>query len=154
MIMSWRERINNIMRVLGLDYGARTVGVAISDELMITAQALETIPRDRENKIRRTLARIKDICDEYKVGRIVLGYPKNMDNSIGEQALKTEDFMLELKKRTGLEVILWDERLTSVSASRILDEGEVKGRYERKKVIDKIAAAIILENYLRSLSVK
>ena len=139
------------MRILGLDYGSKTVGVAISDELMMTAQALETISRDRENKIRHTLVRIKDICDEYKVDRIVLGYPKNMDNSIGEQALKTESFMDELKKRTGLEVILWDERLTSVSAAKILDEGEVKGQYERKKVIDKIAAALILENYLDSL---
>ncbi len=139
------------MRILGLDYGAKTVGVAISDELMMTAQALETITRDRENKIRHTLVRIKDICDEYKVCRIVLGYPRNMDNSIGLQARKTEEFMHELSKRTGLEVILWDERLTSVAASRILCEGEVKGRYERKKVIDKIAAAIILENYLDSL---
>ncbi len=144
-------KANKRMRILGLDYGSKTVGVAISDELMMTAQALETISRDRENKIRHTLVRIKDICDEYKVDRIVLGYPKNMDNSIGEQALKTESFMDELKKRTGLEVILWDERLTSVSAAKILDEGEVKGRYERKKVIDKIAAAIILENYLDSL---
>lgn len=144
-------KANNKMRVLGLDYGAKTVGVAVSDELMMTAQALETIPRDRENKIRHTLARIKDICDKYDVEKIVLGYPKNMDNSIGEQAVKTELFMAELKKRTGLEVILWDERLTSVSASKILDEGGVRGQYERKKVIDKIAAAIILENYLSSL---
>lgn len=146
-----RAKANDAMRILGLDYGSKTVGVAVSDELMITAQALETISRDRENKIRQTLARIKEICDEYNVERIVLGYPKNMDNSIGEQALKTENFMDSLKKRTGLEVILWDERLTSVYASRILDEGEVKGRYERKMVIDKVAAAIILESYLESL---
>ena len=74
-----------------------------------------------------------------------------MDNSVGEQAKKTEEFAKELRRRTGLNVILWDERLTSVSAGRVLDEGEVKGRKERKKVIDKLAAAIILESYLGSI---
>ncbi len=139
------------MRVLGLDYGAKTVGVALSDELGITAQPYETICRDRENKLRQTLSRIQDICEKYMVKDIVLGYPKNMDNSVGEQAEKTEEFAKELQRRTGLNVILWDERLTSVSANRVLDEGEVKGRKERKKVIDKLAAAIILESYLGSI---
>lgn len=139
------------MRILGLDYGNKTVGVAISDELLLTAQPLETITRDRENKIRKTLARIEEICREYGVKDIILGYPKNMDNSVGEQAQKTEVFCEELKRRTGCNVILWDERLTSVSAERILNEGEVRGRKERKQVIDKLAASLILENYLNSI---
>ena len=139
------------MRVLGLDYGTKTVGVALSDELGITAQPFDTICRDRENKLRQTLSRIEEICTEYGVKDIILGYPKNMDNSVGEQAKKTEEFAKELRRRTGLNVILWDERLTSVSAGRVLDEGEVKGRKERKKVIDKLAVAIILESYLGSI---
>ncbi len=139
------------MRILGLDFGTKTVGVAISDELLLTAQPLMTITRDRENKIRQTLSQIEKLCEEYGIKDIVLGYPKNMDNSIGEQAAKTEEFAELLKRRTGCNVILWDERLTSISAGRILNEGEVKGRRERKQVIDKLAASIILENYLDSI---
>ena len=139
------------MRILGLDYGSKTVGVAVSDPLGVTAQRLETIWRKQENKLRRTLAQVEELVKEYEIEKIILGYPKNMDNSVGEQAKKTEEFAKELRRRTGLNVILWDERLTSVSAGRVLDEGEVKGRKERKKVIDKLAAAIILESYLGSI---
>lgn len=138
------------MRLLGLDYGSRTVGVAVSDELMITAQGLETIERKKENQLRRTLARIEAICDEYGVDRIVLGFPKNMDNSIGEQAERVEEFKETLERRTGLEVILWDERLTTVSAKCVLNESNIRSRDEQKKVIDKIAAVFILQGYLDS----
>lgn len=140
------------MRILGLDYGSRTVGVAVSDELMITAQGLETIERKKENQLRKTLARIEAICEEYSVSKIVLGFPKNMDNSIGEQAERTIEFKETLSRRTGLEVIMWDERLTTISAQRVLNEGNVRGRTEQKKVIDKIAAVFILQSYLDSLS--
>ncbi|MBT9775567.1 Holliday junction resolvase RuvX [Clostridium sp. MCC353] len=135
------------MRVMGLDYGSRTVGVAVCDPLGLTAQALETITRDEENKLRPTLRRIEALIAEYKIETIVLGYPKNMDDSIGERAQKTEEFKRMLEKRTGLEVILWDERLTTVAANEILIESGVR-REDRKKVIDKIAAGLILQGYL------
>ncbi|MCI8306640.1 MAG: Holliday junction resolvase RuvX [Lachnospiraceae bacterium] len=138
------------MRILGLDYGSRTVGVAVSDGLMITAQGLETIERKKENQLRRTLARIETICKEYEVNKIVLGFPKNMDNSIGEQAERVTQFKETLERRTGLEVVLWDERLTTVSAKRVLNESNIRGREEQKKVIDKIAAVFILQGYLDS----
>lgn len=138
------------MRILGLDYGSKTIGVAISDELMITAQGLETIERKKENQLRKSLARIEAICEEYKVEKIILGFPKNMDNSIGEQAERVSEFKESLERRTGLEVMLWDERLTTISAQRVLNEGNVRGRFEQKKVIDKIAATFILQGYLDS----
>lgn len=138
------------MRILGLDYGSKTVGAAISDELGITAQGLTTITRTKENQLRKTLAAIEDICREYSVGRIVLGYPKNMDNSIGEQAKKTEEFADMLRRRTSLEVIMMDERLTSMQAKRVLVEGNVHDRKEQKQVIDKLAAVLILQSYLDS----
>jgi len=136
---------------MGLDYGSVTVGVSISDELLITAQGIETIHRKQENKLRQTLARIEELIKEYDVGRIVLGYPKNMNNTIGERAIKSEEFAEKLRKRTGLEVILWDERLTTVAAHQILDLGDVKVK-DRKKVVDKIAAVLILQGYLDLLS--
>ena len=135
------------MIVMGLDYGSRTVGVAVCDPLGLTAQALETITRDEENKLRPTLRRIEALIAEYEIETIVLGYPKNMDDSIGERAQKTEEFKHMLEKRTGLEVILWDERLTTVAANEILMESGVR-REDRKKVIDKIAAGLILQGYL------
>lgn len=138
------------MRLLGLDYGSRTVGVAVSDDLMITAQGLETIERKKENQLRRTLARIEAICSEYEVDKIVLGFPKNMDNTIGEQAERVTEFKETLERRTGLEVVLWDERLTTVSAKRVLNESNIRSRDEQKKVIDKIAAVFILQGYLDS----
>ena len=148
------------MRILGLDYGSKTVGVAVSDPLGVTAQRLETIWRKQENKLRRTLAQVEELVKEYEIEKIVLGYPKNMNNTLGERAVKTEEFKsalekaLEfgemLKKRTGLEVIMWDERLTTVSADRTLMEAGVR-RENRKEYLDGIAAVFILQGYLDSL---
>lgn len=138
------------MRIMGLDFGSKTVGVAICDPLGLTAQGVETIVRKEENKLRQTCQRIEALVKEYEVTSIVLGYPKNMDDSIGERAQKTEEFKTMLERRTGLPVILWDERLTTVEADEILEESGVP-RSERKKVIDKIAAGIILQSYLNYL---
>ncbi len=136
-------------RIMGLDYGSKTVGVAVSDELGITAQGVETITRNEEGKLRRTLARIEELSVEYGINRIVLGYPKNMDNSAGWRVKKTEEFAAMVQRRTGIPVVFWDERLTTVSAERVLIESGVR-REKRKAVIDKIAAALILQNYLDS----
>ena len=136
-----------------MDYGSVTVGVAISDELLITAQGIETINRKQENKLRQTLARIEELIKEYNVERIVLGYPKNMNNTIGERAVKSEEFKAMLERRTGLTVILWDERLTTVAASQTLILGNVR-REDRKAVVDKLAAVLILQGYLDYLSNK
>lgn len=135
------------MRIMGLDYGSKTVGVAVCDPLGLTAQAVETIVRKEENKLRRTCRRIEELVREYEITSIVLGYPKNMDDSVGERAKRTEEFKGMLEKRTGLPVILWDERLTTVEADEILRESGVPIS-ERKRVIDKVAAGIILQSYL------
>lgn len=135
------------MRILGLDYGSKTVGVAVSDALGITAQGLETIQRTQANKLRKTLARIEQLIKEYDVEKIVLGCPKNMNNTEGPRVQATLEFRDMLKRRTGLEVILQDERLTTVSAERVLMESGVR-RENRKEVIDKIAAVFILQTYL------
>ena len=140
------------MRILGLDYGSKTVGVAVSDPLGLTAQKVETIWRKQENKLRRTLARIEELIAEYEVEKIVLGFPKNMNNTVGELAEKALEFGEMLKKRTGLEVIMWDERLTTVEADRTLIEDGVR-RENRKQYLDGIAAVFILQGYLDSLSV-
>ena len=139
------------MRIMGLDYGSKTVGVAVSDPLRITAQGIETITRKDENKLRKTCARIEALIAEYEVGRIVLGFPKHMNNDIGERAEKAMEFGEMLKRRTGLEVVMWDERLTTVEAERTLIENHVR-RENRKKFIDKIAAVFILQGYLDSIS--
>lgn len=141
------------MRIMGLDYGTKTVGVAISDALLLTAQGIETIERKEENKLRRTCARIEELIREYDVDRIVLGLPKHMNNDIGERAEKSIEFGEMLKKRTGLEVIMWDERMTTVSAERVLIESDVR-RENRKKYVDKIAAVFILQGYLDALSIQ
>lgn len=138
------------MRILGLDYGSKTVGVAVCDPLGWTAQGLETITRKSENKLRRTLARIEALASEYQAERIVLGYPLNMDDTVGERARKTEEFQELLKRRTGLPVVLWDERLTTMEANEILMESGVR-REDRKKVIDKVVAVLILQSYLNSI---
>ena len=140
------------MRILGLDYGSKTVGVAVSDPLGLTAQKVETIWRKQENKLRRTLARIEELIAEYEVEKIVLGFPKNMNNTVGERAEKALEFGDMLKKRTGLEVIMWYERLTTVEADRTLIEAGVR-RENRKQYLDGIAAVFILQGYLDSLSV-
>ena len=142
--------MSGMERVLGLDYGSKTVGAAISDPLGLTAQPLCTIERNQENKLRKTLAKIEELVQEYQVGRIVLGMPRNMNNSLGERAEKTLAFRDMLVRRTGLEVILWDERLTTVAAERSLIEQGIR-REHRKEVIDQIAAAFILQGYLDSL---
>lgn len=137
---------------MGLDYGSKTVGVAISDPLGITAQGIETIERKEENKLRQTLARIEALVKEYEVEKIVLGYPKNMNNTIGERAEKSLELKEKLERRIGIPVIMWDERLTTVEAERTLIESGVR-RENRKKYVDKIAAVFILQGYLDSLSI-
>ena len=138
------------MRIMGLDYGSKTVGVAMSDPLGITAQAVETIWRKDENKLRKTCARIEELINEYEVERIVLGLPKHMNNDLGERAQKALAFGEMVKRRTGLEVVVWDERLTTVEAERTLIENNVR-RENRKQYIDKIAAVFILQGYLDSI---
>lgn len=137
------------MRIIALDFGTKTVGVALSDALGITAQPVETITRKEDNKLRRTYARIEEIIEANDVGEIVVGYPKNMDDSIGERARACEDFAAALERRTGLPVYLWDERLTTVAADEILEECGVK-RENRKAVIDQIAAVFILQGYMEN----
>lgn len=139
------------MRILGLDFGSKTVGVAVSDELLMTAQGLEIIRRQSPNKLRQSLARIEEIVREYQVERIVLGYPKNMNNTEGERCEKTKEFKEMLERRTGLQVVLWDERLTTVSADKLMMETGVR-REDRKKYVDEIAAVFILQGYLDSLA--
>ena len=138
------------MRIMGLDYGSKTVGVAMSDPLGITAQAVETIWMKDENKLRKTCARIEELINEYEVERIVLGLPKHMNNDLGERAQKALAFGEMVKRRTGLEVVMWDERLTTVEAERTLIENNVR-RENRKQYIDKIAAVFILQGYLDSI---
>ena len=138
------------MRIMGLDYGSKTVGLAMSDPLGITAQAVETIWRKDENKLRKTCARIEELISEYEVERIVLGLPKHMNNDLGERAQKALAFGEMVKRRTGLEVVMWDERLTTVEAERTLIENNVR-RENRKQYIDKIAAVFILQGYLDSI---
>ena len=137
------------MRVLGLDYGSKTVGVAISDALGLTAQGIEIIRRTQENKLRQTLARIEALVKEYEVTAIVLGFPKNMNNTIGDRAEKSLAFKEMLERRTGLNVFMWDERLTTVEANRTLIEGGVR-RENRGKYVDKLAAIFILQGFLDS----
>ena len=135
------------MRILGLDYGSKTVGVAVSDPLGLTAQRLDTIWRKQENKLRQTPASIEALTKEYDVERIVVGYPKNMNDTEGERVQKTLAFKEALERRTGLEVVLWDERMSTVASERVLMEGNVR-REDRKTYIDKMAAAFILQGYL------
>lgn len=141
------------MRIIGLDYGTKTVGVAVSDPLGITAQAVETIVRKSENKLRQTLARIEALAAEYEVEKFVLGLPKHMNNDIGERAEKALEFGEMLRRRTGLEVVMWDERLTTASAERTLIETGIR-RENRKQYVDQIAAVFILQGFLDSLAMK
>lgn len=141
------------MRIMGLDYGSKTVGVAVSDPLGLTAQGIETICRKEENKLRKTLARIEELVKEYEVEKIVLGLPKHMNNDLGERAEKSLEFQEMLMRRTGLEVVMWDERLSTAAAERTLIESQVR-REDRKKYVDKIAAVFILQGYLDALSFK
>ncbi len=135
------------MRIMGLDFGSKTVGVAISDPLLITAQGIEIIRRKEENKLRQTLARIEELIAEYEVEKIVLGLPKNMNDTEGVRAELSLEFKDKLERRTGLEVIMWDERLTTVEADNIMMEAGIR-RENRKNYVDMIAAQLILEGYL------
>ena len=134
------------LRIMGLDLGNKTIGVAVSDRFGWTSQALETIIRRDTGA---DIERIRELIREWDVGKIVVGLPKNMDSTIGPQGKKAVDFAKVLEETTGLEVVLWDERLSTVAAERMLIEGQVR-REKRKKVIDKVAASIILQGYLDS----
>ena len=123
------------MRILGLDFGSKTVGVAVSDALLITAQGVEIIRRKAPTKLRQTLARIEQLVSEYEVEKTVLGYPKNMNSTEGERCEKTKEFKEMLEKRCGLPVILWDERLTTVAADRSMMETGIR-RENRKEYVD------------------
>ena len=135
------------MRILAFDYGSKTVGVAVSDPIGITAQGVETIVREREDKLRRTLARIDLLVKEKQAERIVVGLPLNMNHTIGERGEKALIFMKKVSDRTGLPVIAWDERLTTVQAERVLMEAGVR-RENRKQYLDEMAAVLILQSYL------
>lgn len=137
------------MRILCLDFGMKTIGVAVSDPFGWTAQGVEIIRRKEENNLKESIERLKVICEEYQVEQIVLGYPKNMNNTLGERVEKTEAFKKRIKKELKLPVILWDERLSTVAAERGLLEADLS-RAKRKKVIDKMAAVFILQGYLDS----
>ncbi|MBR6229372.1 MAG: Holliday junction resolvase RuvX [Eubacterium sp.] len=135
------------MRVMGLDYGQSTVGVAISDRMGLTAQPVETIRRNGENKLRRTYARLRELIGEYEVERIVVGLPKHMNGEIGDRAERSMEFAKELEQKVGLPVDLWDERMTTVAATQVLEEGGVR-RENRKEYVDKLAASLILQGFL------
>lgn len=135
------------MRIMGLDFGSKTVGVSISDELLLTAQGIEIIRRKEENKLRQTLARIEELIVEYGVEEIVLGLPKNMNNSEGIRVELTNEFKEKLERRTGLMVHTWDERLTTVAADKAMIEAGIR-REKRKDYVDMIAATFILQGYL------
>ncbi len=138
------------MRVLGLDVGDKTIGVALSDELGWTAQALEVIQR---KGLSQDMKRIKEILSEYQVNEIVVGLPKNMNGKEGEQAKRVREFLEKLKARVKLPIRTWDERLTTIAAERTLLEGDLS-RAKRKKIIDKVAAQVILQGYLDSVEVR
>ena len=135
------------MRIMGLDFGSKTVGVAISDPLLITAQGITIIRRKEENKLRQTLAQIEELIQEYEVTEIVLGNPKNMNDTLGERSELSEEFKEKLERRTGLPVVLWDERLTTVAADKAMMEAGIR-REHRKEHVDRIAATFILQGYL------
>ncbi|ENZ01634.1 YqgF family RNAse H domain-containing protein [Clostridium thermobutyricum] len=136
------------MRILGLDVGQKTVGVAISDPLGFTAQGITTIRRTKKSQ---DILEVKKICDEYSVEKIVIGLPKNMDGSIGFAGEKIKEFSEALKEVIDLEIIFWDERLTTVAAHRAMIEADLS-RSKRKKIVDKVAATYILQGYLDLIS--
>lgn len=136
------------MRILGLDYGDRKIGVAISDAFGWTAQGVEVIDRKRTKDVG---ARIVELVQELEVTEIVVGLPKNMNGSVGPRGQLSMEFAESLKESVRLPVHLWDERLTTVSAERTLIEADVS-RKKRKLVVDKMAASLILQNYLDAKS--
>lgn len=134
------------MRIMGLDVGSKTVGVALSDPLGWTAQGVETIQIDESRK-QFGYDRVKELVLEYEVEKVVVGLPKNMNNTIGPRAESSKIYAEVLESRIGLPVVLWDERLTTSAAERTLIEADVS-RKKRKEVIDKLAAVMILQSYL------
>lgn len=138
------------MRIMGLDFGSKTVGVAVTDELGITAQGVEIIRRNSPNKLRKTLARIEELIIQYDIEKIVLGYPIMLDGTEGERVERTKEFAAMLERRSGRQIIFQDERLTTVEAYEIMDEAGIK-KEDRYKYVDKIAAVIILEDYLNNV---
>ena len=136
------------MRTMGLDVGSKTVGIAISDALGWTAQGIETIKID-ESSGHFGMERIQELVTEYEVTSFVVGYPKNMNNSIGPRGEASEKYAELLRKTYGHPVVLWDERLTTMAAERMLIDADVS-RKKRKTVIDKMAAIMILQGYLDS----
>lgn len=141
------------MRIIGLDFGEKTIGVAISDPFGWTAQGVEIIRRKDENNLKESVLRVRELINEYKAEKIVLGYPKNMNNTLGERAEKTEWFKKRLEREFDLPIVLWDERLSTIGAERTLLEADLS-RNKRKKVIDKMAAIFILQGYLDMQSKK
>ncbi len=140
------------MRILGLDYGDKTIGVAVSDPFGWTAQGVEIIRRENHAEYKKSLRRLGELIEEYHAEAIVLGYPKNLDNSEGERCEKTKAFCERLKNRfPKTEVVLWDERFSTVAAERALREANLS-HGQRKSVIDKMAAVHILQGYLDSRS--
>ena len=140
------------MRILGLDYGDKTIGVAVSDPFGWTAQGVEIIRRENPAEYKKSLRRLGELIEEYHAEAIVLGYPKNLDNSEGERCEKTKAFCERLKNRfPKTEVVLWDERFSTVAAERELREANLS-HGQRKRVIDKMAAVHILQGYLDSRS--
>jgi putative Holliday junction resolvase len=137
------------VRTLGLDFGSKTVGVAVTDPLGLTAQGVEIIRRQKENHLRKTLKRIEELCEQYEVEKIVLGLPLNMDDTVGDRAEKTLEFKNELERRLSVPVLLVDERLTTVEAIEAMDLAGIK-REDRDKYVDMIAAAIILQDYMNA----
>ena len=134
--------------MLGLDYGSKTVGVAVSDPLGLTAQGLEIVRRVNEDDVKKSLDRLAEIIEEYEVTKIVLGFPKNMNNTQGERCEKTLVFKARLEKKfKNMPVALWDERLSTMGADRAL---ETLSKKKRDGVIDKMAAVFILQGYLDS----
>lgn len=132
------------MRIMGLDFGSKTIGVAVSDELFWTAQGVKTIRRSKQE-----MDELRELIREYEIGEIVIGYPKNMNGSLGPRCALTEEFADRLRSEAEIEVKLWDERLSTVAAQRTLIEADVS-RAKRKNVIDKMAAVFILQGYLDS----
>lgn len=136
------------MRIMGLDFGERTIGVAVSDALLLTAQGITTIRRSSKE-----LDELRKIIEDYEVEKIILGYPKNMNGTLGLRAQETEEFAEILQKEFSLPTELWDERLSTMGAERSLLEADLS-RAKRKKVIDKMAAVFILQGYLDRLSLR
>lgn len=138
------------MRILGLDVGQKTIGVAISDPLGFTAQGITTIRREKKSK---DIEELRKICKDYQVESIVVGLPKNMNGSIGFAGEKIMEFSQLVKEEIGLKIEFWDERLTTVAAHRAMLEADMS-RKKRKKVVDKVAATYILQGYLDRISNK